>query len=200
MLANKTKVNWGILSRPECGITHRACRDAKQPIDEVSGPLLEASCKHVCMACVKLLERNKIPLPSLTNGTWMGAVPPELLELSYAEKLLVAWLRPNYCIVRVESGVHRMHANAVLVPNPTSKIYAKLPPHRDDLDDVMAFVFTRPTQLTQKDLCWTPFLVQYQKVTAALQWNHCDYSDSQNWVNVWCFWTIHWIPLNVKHI
>ena len=26
------------------------------------------------------------------------------------------------------------------------------------------------------------------------------YSDSQNWVNVWCFWTIHWIALNVKHI
>ena len=26
------------------------------------------------------------------------------------------------------------------------------------------------------------------------------YSDSQNWVNVWYFWTIHWIALNVKHI
>ena len=26
------------------------------------------------------------------------------------------------------------------------------------------------------------------------------YSDSQNWVNVWCFWTINWIALNVKHI
>ena len=26
------------------------------------------------------------------------------------------------------------------------------------------------------------------------------YSNSQNWVNVWCFWTIHWIALNVKHI
>ena len=27
-----------------------------------------------------------------------------------------------------------------------------------------------------------------------------EYSDSQNWVNVWCFWTIHWIALNLKHI
>ena len=26
------------------------------------------------------------------------------------------------------------------------------------------------------------------------------YSDSQNWVNVWCFWTINWMALNVKHI
>ena len=26
------------------------------------------------------------------------------------------------------------------------------------------------------------------------------YSDSQNWVNVWYFWTIHGIALNVKHI
>ena len=159
MLADKAKVNWGILSRPECGITHRACGDAKQPIEEVSGPVLEASCKHVCMACVKLLERNKIPLLSLANGNWLGAVPLELLELSYAEKLLVAQLRPNYCVIRVESGMHRMHANAVLVPNPTSKIYAKLPPHRDDLDDVIAFVFTGPTQWTQKDLRRTPILV-----------------------------------------
>ena len=26
------------------------------------------------------------------------------------------------------------------------------------------------------------------------------YSDLQNWVNVWYFWTIHWIALNIKHI
>ena len=31
-------------------------------------------------------------------------------------------------------------------------------------------------------------------------WQFVTYSDSQNWVNVWCFLTIHWIALNVKHI
>ena len=40
----------------------------------------------------------------------------------------------------------------------------------------------------------TIFLTKKSEVSGA------QYSDSQNWVNVWYFWTIHWIDLNVKHI
>ncbi|KAF8572633.1 hypothetical protein K439DRAFT_1377995, partial [Ramaria rubella] len=55
-----------------------------------------------------------------------------------------------------------------------------LPPHRDDIDEVMAFVYTGPIHPSQEDLRRTPFLVHHQKITAALEWlklNHCDYHD-----------------------
>ncbi|KAF8573894.1 hypothetical protein K439DRAFT_1373977, partial [Ramaria rubella] len=61
-----------------------------------------------------------------------------------------------------------------------AKIYEKLPPHREALDEVMAFVYTGPTHPSQIELRRTPFLVRRKKITRALEWlklNHCDYCD-----------------------
>ncbi|KAF8574578.1 hypothetical protein K439DRAFT_1372050, partial [Ramaria rubella] len=134
----------------------------------------------ICQDCHELLKKRKIPLLSLANGNWIGEVPDALVDLSYAEKLLIARVRPNYCAVRVKAGMHKMQANTVLVPNPTAKIYKKFPPHREDLDEVMAFVYTGPTHPSQIELRRTLFLVQKKKITRALEWlklNHCDYCD-----------------------
>ena len=176
----EAKVDFNILCDNGLKVACQERWDTNQPRQEIQGPITDNSCSYLCMDCLKLLRRRKIPLLSLANGNWIGNVPTQLSDLSYAEKLLIARVRPNYCVVRVESGMHKMHANAVLVPNPTAKIYEKLPPHRDDLDNVMAFVYTGPTHPTQVDLRRTPFLVRRRKITAALEWlklNHCDYFD-----------------------
>ncbi|KAH7906545.1 hypothetical protein BJ138DRAFT_1016023, partial [Hygrophoropsis aurantiaca] len=57
-----------------------------------------------------------------------------------------------------------------------------LPPPKEGLDDVLAFIYTRPCQPTQDDFKRTPMLVRRNKVARALEWlklNHANYSDLQ---------------------
>ncbi|KAF8574125.1 hypothetical protein K439DRAFT_1373297 [Ramaria rubella] len=67
--------------------------------------------------------------------------------------------------------------NAVLFPNPTPKIYQALPPHCNELDEVLAFIFTGPTKPTEKELHWTPLMVHSNKVHEALTWLKCNHKD-----------------------
>src|SRR3954453_18934078 len=76
--------------------------------------------------------------------------------------------------------MHKMRANAISFANPTTKIYDILPPPIEDLDEVLAFIYTGPCQPTQADFARTPLLVRRNKVKEALEWlklNHCDYYD-----------------------
>ncbi|KAF8576454.1 hypothetical protein K439DRAFT_1309630, partial [Ramaria rubella] len=174
----KTGIDFSILAKIGLRTTRKERRDFSEKIQELEGPVIDGNCAYVCSECSRLLSKKKIPLLLLANGNWLGDVPIQLTDLSYAEKLPIARVRPNYCVARVESGMHKMHANAVLVPNPMAKIYTMLPPHRDDIEEVMAFVYTGPTHPSQEDLRITPFLVRHRKITAALEWlklNHCDY-------------------------
>jgi len=116
----------------------------------------------------------------LANGKWIGKVPQELEDLSFAEQLLIAHIWHNHCIVRVSSGMHKMRANAITFLNPTPKVYDILPPSLEDLDEVLAFIYTGPCQPTKADFERTPLLVRHKQVRAALEWlklNHCDYYD-----------------------
>jgi len=72
-----------------------------------------------------------------------------------------------------------MKANVVAFESPIPKIYDILPP-RNDLDDVLAILFTRPCKPSDTDLNRIPFLVRRNRVMHALQWlkaNHCDYAN-----------------------
>ncbi|KAF8574006.1 hypothetical protein K439DRAFT_1242971, partial [Ramaria rubella] len=123
MQMKKTSIDYGILTHIGHGMTRRERKESADEIQELEGPVTDANCAHVCSECSKLLSKKKIPLLLLANGNWLGDVPIQLTDLSYAEKLLIAWVRPNYCVAQVESGMHKMHANAVLIPNPMAKIY-----------------------------------------------------------------------------
>ncbi|KZT23613.1 hypothetical protein NEOLEDRAFT_1068972, partial [Neolentinus lepideus HHB14362 ss-1] len=64
--------------------------------------------------------------------------------------------------------------------NPTPKIYNTLPPPKSELDEVLAFIYTGPTQPTEDDFRRTPLLVSHKRVSGALEWlklNHKDYAD-----------------------
>lgn len=73
-----------------------------------------------------------------------------------------------------------MIANAITFKHPVEKIYTILPPPVEDLDDVLAFIYTGPTKPTPEDFKCIPLLVRRKKVAAALEWlklNHSDYYD-----------------------
>ena len=72
-----------------------------------------------------------------------------------------------------------MKANVVAFELPIPKIYSVLPPPREDLDEVLAILFTGPSNPTSEDFSRTPFLVRRDAVITALEWlklNHADYA------------------------
>ncbi|TFK59305.1 hypothetical protein BDN72DRAFT_905976 [Pluteus cervinus] len=73
-----------------------------------------------------------------------------------------------------------MVSHAIAFEAPTARIYSELPPHREEMDQVFAILFTGPAQPTDEDFARTPLLVRRKKVIQALQWlklNHKDYVD-----------------------
>lgn len=161
-------------------ITRLERKSVNDPVQQIKGPVFDSSSKGTCKLCHKELSNGVLPAHALANGLWIGDVPPELQNLSYAEKLLVARVRHNRCIVRVSSGMHKMRANAILFANPMPKIYHVLPPPKEEISEVLAFIFTGPCQPTKDDFRRIPLLVRRNKVAKALEWlklNHIDYED-----------------------
>ncbi|KAH7904613.1 hypothetical protein BJ138DRAFT_1138502 [Hygrophoropsis aurantiaca] len=115
----------------------------------IEGPVLDGLCN--------VLRRGRTPTLALANGVWLGS-------------LLVARVRHNRCIIRVSSsGMHKMIANVISFQHPSHKIYSFLPPPLEDLDEMLACVFTGPCAPTAEDFKRTP----------ALEWlklNHIDYA------------------------
>src|ERR1700730_11215919 len=155
-------------------------KSSSQIAQELLGPTILSDLKSVCKTCGQALRSKKIPTLALANGLWLGEVPSELQNLRYAEKMLIARCRHNRCIMRVSSGMHKMRSNAITFPHPMPKIYHALPPPKEEIDEVLAFIFTGPCKPTEKDLQRTPMLVRRNKVALALNWlklNHIDYED-----------------------
>jgi hypothetical protein len=75
-----------------------------------------------------------------------------------------------------------MCANAISFSNPMPKIYNVLPPPIEELDEVLAFIYTGPCKPTKADFKQTPMLVRHLKVSKALCWlklNHVHYYDCE---------------------
>ena len=136
----------------------------------------------MCHKCITFLTKKTIPLTALANGLWVGDVPKELSDLTFVERLLVACVRSNHCMVHVLKGGWKMHANAIMFPSPIPKICNILPPLLEELDEVIAFMFTGIAQPTADDMKRTPMLARHRYISAALEWlklNHSDYADVQ---------------------
>jgi hypothetical protein len=162
------------------GVTQRERFYLDDPIADLDGPIIEGDLKHICITCYNSLTKGKVPELALANGKWLGKVPMQLSDLSFAEQILVSRIRHNRCIVKVSSGMHKMRANAICFANPMPKIYDILPPPLAELDEVLAFIYTGPCLPTKSDFERTPLLVRRNKVKLALDWlklNHCDYYD-----------------------
>ncbi|KZS86368.1 hypothetical protein SISNIDRAFT_421010, partial [Sistotremastrum niveocremeum HHB9708] len=163
------------------GVTRQERKSSTESIKVIRGPVLDKSCSHLCIECYELLARGKIPRRSLANGNWIGVVPDCLKQLTFVEQLLISRIRRNRCIVKVKkSGLYKLRANAILFPNPVAEICDVLPPPRADIEEILAFVFTGPSQPTEIDLQRCPLLVRRNKVADALAWlklNHIEYDN-----------------------
>ena len=149
-------------------------------IKDLSGPVIDHACTRICDGCRAPLRKGKVPRLALANNLWIGKVPDELKNLRYVEKILIARVRHTCAFVKVASGMRKMKANIIAFESPIPKVYSILPPPRDDLDDVLAILFTGPTVPTPEDFARTPFLVRRNEVIRALEWlklNHADYTD-----------------------
>jgi hypothetical protein len=177
-----------VLSSVECsfnplvepGVVHLECMNIGDRIRYCENPVLDRRCSDICVSCLSALLKGCRPVTVLANGMWVADVPDVLSKLTYAEQCLVARVRTNQYVVRVASGQSKLTANTIQFPSPTVKVYQKLPPGREELDEVLAFIFTRVKPPTVEELGCTPMLVRRNVVADALNWlklNHCDYSD-----------------------
>ena len=104
-----------------------------------------------------------------------------VILLTFVEKMMIARVHHSYCFIKVAvSWRMKMKANVVCFSNPIPKVYNILPPAREELDAVIAFMYTGPCKPTPDELQRTPLLVRLNKVRNALEWlklNHQDYKD-----------------------
>ena len=163
-------------------VTRKERTSDEDPFDEpIPGPVLDKRCTDICDDCLEHVKIGRAPPNSLANGHWIGDIPEPLRNLHWTEQLLISKVIHNYCVVKVDiSGMHKLRANAICHALPVAKVYTALPPPREELDEVLAFIFIGPTPPTEEIYKRTPFLVRKNKVVNALIWlrrNHIDYRD-----------------------
>ncbi|KAJ7321531.1 hypothetical protein DFH08DRAFT_917223 [Mycena albidolilacea] len=149
------------------------------PIEESSGPILARGCDQVRTECESKLGIGTKPPNSLANNLRIGELPWQLKDLTWAEKMMIAKVRHNRCVVRVASGRGKLVANAIMFATPIRKVYDTLPLSQDELSEVLVFVFLGSAKPTDEDFVRTPMFVRRQRVKDALDWlklNHRDYS------------------------
>jgi hypothetical protein len=163
------------------GTTRKEQKRAVDPIEECKGPVLNKHSNQICENCRQHLRGNKIPPHALANGFWIGDCPSQLSGLQFIEKLLIQRVQVNGCFLRVaSSGLRKMVSHVIAFESPVPKVYNILPPPMEDLDDVLAVLFTGPCKPSEEDIRRTPLLVRWKEVADALEWlklNHKDYAD-----------------------
>src|SRR5271155_2935991 len=96
-----------------------------------------------------------MPPMALANGLWVGNV-----DLTFVERLLVSRVRSNRCSVHVLKGGWKMRANAIMFSTPIPKLCNILPPPIEEVDKVIAFMFTGVAQPTADDMKRTLMLAR----------------------------------------
>ncbi|HJY15442.1 MAG TPA: DUF6570 domain-containing protein, partial [Nitrososphaeraceae archaeon] len=110
VLLKDASINLDIL---QCyyNVTRKERKTEYDPVTCLDGPVIDPNLQYMCARCNKSMTSGKVPKFSLANGMWLGQVPSELADLTFAEQLLIARVCHNRCLVRVSSGWHKMTAN-----------------------------------------------------------------------------------------
>ncbi|KAF9491269.1 hypothetical protein BDN71DRAFT_1342516, partial [Pleurotus eryngii] len=105
------------------GMTRLRRRSERDPIRSIPGPVTDHSLCMICDTCRATLRKDKLPKNALAQGLWIGEVPPELQDLRFVEKLVIAHVWYSNCFVRVSSRFRKMIANVLAFESPVPKIY-----------------------------------------------------------------------------
>ena len=65
--------------------------------------------------------------------------------------------------------MHKIKANVIAFENPMPKIYERLSPPAEDLNEVLAFIYIRPCRPTLEDIERTSLLICRNKVGEVLE-------------------------------
>ena len=150
-------------------ITRIERKDLSKPIQEYRGPVLDYGCNCICDDCRQQLRNGRVPWNALAKGLWIGTVPDELSNLKFMERLLIAHVCVNSCFVHVAaSGLRKMTSHVIAFESPVPKVYHRLPPPVEDLEEILAILFTGPCSPTDKDYQCTPLLVRRSYVARHL--------------------------------
>ena len=142
--------------------------------------VLEAGCNIVCDSCLKYTSRSKMPPNAMANGLWLGDIPADLQDLTWAEQLLISKVRMNRFVVRVGSGRKKLNAHVIAFESPVAKVYKALPPPIKELDEIFAVILVGPVRPSEDLYNHMPILVRRNKVGRALRWlktNNYQYKD-----------------------
>ncbi|PPR07084.1 hypothetical protein CVT24_010921 [Panaeolus cyanescens] len=176
LLLNELDIKLSPLTQVNCAKHERL--SSNDPDCDISGPVYDTKLSSVCPECCTALKKGRRPRLALANNLWLGEVPDQLKGLTWAEQAVIARVRHNRCVVRISSGHSKMIGNVIAFEHPTMKVYDILPPSVDELNDVLAVIFTGMEPPTPEDLKRTPVLVRRQVILDALLWlklNHKDY-------------------------
>jgi hypothetical protein len=89
----ESKLHLLLASQPEIALQER--RKSNEPVNEWDGPVIELENNFCCKSCFRALAKNGVPKYALCKGYWIGQVPSELQNLTYAEKMLISRIRSN---------------------------------------------------------------------------------------------------------
>ena len=82
-------IDLSVLNTVGLGFTRKERKYFAEPISELDGPAIDASCHHICISCKNKVAHRQMPKFALARGLWLGQIPDELQQLSFAEKLLI---------------------------------------------------------------------------------------------------------------
>ncbi|KAF9020384.1 hypothetical protein BDZ89DRAFT_958425, partial [Hymenopellis radicata] len=162
------------------GVTRKERFSEKDPITDISGPVIDSDCKNICNTCRISIRNNEIPVNALAQSLWLGKVPEQLSSLNWIEQIVVARVRHNACFIKINSGYRKLVAHCVAFANPTPKMYDILPPPREEIEEAIVMFYTGPKKPDAEHFRKLPLVVRPSVVRNALNWlrlNHSEYMD-----------------------
>src|SRR5947207_2315096 len=139
----------------------------------------------ICRSCHSDLLKGKRPIQALANSRWIGPVPDELKDLSWAETALIARSHIFGRVFRLEerkSGratYSSIKGHVILVPQNTLRLLDVLPISPDSLADIAHVVWVGKTEPDLSKIR-PQFSVRTNKVVTALKWLKDHHEDYRN--------------------
>lgn len=138
----------------------------------------------VCEECARFWRKNKLPPLSYANGTYVGAVPAQLHDLTFIEEFIIARCRAKCWIVHLKEDKNSEHApvaasdqrgfkkHVIVYPQRPEALATVLPSSLEEILMPICIMFvgsSRPTKqwLEQKA---KPLAVRRERIRAALLW------------------------------
>jgi hypothetical protein len=137
----------------------------------------------ICNKCYTTLASGFLPAEALANFRWIGPVPEDLKDLTWAEEALIARSHMFGRIFRLEQRRNgeptysSLKGHIVLVPQNTIRLLDILPMSPDSLADIAHVVWVGKVKPDISKLV-PQFTVRKYKVISALRWlceHHEDY-------------------------